>query len=235
MSNYEWRTKKEIILEGVQKDPFLKIEELAKRADTTPRYVRTILSEANVSLMKLRKEYARKMETRHRKVNEQLLITYLLNVPFAVNDRVKAQNDLIFNNPGDFNKLPGNIKEDYYHFSYLHTYKSSPWCINTVIIDKEYLEADSRLEFQEISDYLGKFMNEEFTPSAIKLEIERSTGQVAGELNVSPLTPIFRGEQSLYGSSKVRVLMLAYFNPDNINISLSVNNGLVITRKHLVG
>ncbi len=55
-------TKKEYIVRLAKEDPFLKIEEISKLAKTTPRYVRTILSEANLSLMNLREEYARKME-----------------------------------------------------------------------------------------------------------------------------------------------------------------------------
>ncbi len=57
-------TKKEQILHLAQKDPFLKIEEIAVSAETTPRYVRTILSEARISLMHLRRAYARNMEKR---------------------------------------------------------------------------------------------------------------------------------------------------------------------------
>lgn len=55
-------TKKAVILALARRDPFLKIEEIANKAETTPRYVRTILSEARLSLMELRKEYARTMQ-----------------------------------------------------------------------------------------------------------------------------------------------------------------------------
>ncbi|HHV93625.1 MAG TPA: UTRA domain-containing protein [Firmicutes bacterium] len=58
------RTKKEKILNIARQDPFLKVEEIAAKVDTTPRYVRTILSEAGVSLMQLRRSYARRMEER---------------------------------------------------------------------------------------------------------------------------------------------------------------------------
>lgn len=55
-------TKKEQILALARQDPFLKIEEIATRVETTPPYVRTTLSEANISLMELRRNYARRME-----------------------------------------------------------------------------------------------------------------------------------------------------------------------------
>lgn len=45
-------------------DPFLTVEELSEQAATTPRYVRTILSEAGLSLNRLRKQYARRLERR---------------------------------------------------------------------------------------------------------------------------------------------------------------------------
>lgn len=55
-------TKKEQIINFAQSDPFLKISDIAENVQTTLRYVRTILSEANISLMKLREKYARNME-----------------------------------------------------------------------------------------------------------------------------------------------------------------------------
>lgn len=60
--HFTYETKKEYIIRLAKKDPFLKIEEIAEIAQTTQRYVRTILSEASLSLMNLREEYARKME-----------------------------------------------------------------------------------------------------------------------------------------------------------------------------
>lgn len=55
-------TIKEKTLRVARQDPFLTIEEIAEEVSTTPRYVRTILSEAKLSLMELRKEYAKRME-----------------------------------------------------------------------------------------------------------------------------------------------------------------------------
>lgn len=57
-------TKKEHIVELATSDPFMQIAEIAAAADTTPRYVRTILSEARLSLSQLRRDYARMMERR---------------------------------------------------------------------------------------------------------------------------------------------------------------------------
>lgn len=60
----EEMTKKEQIINFARNDPFLKISDIAEHVQTTPRYVRTILSEADISLMKLREKYARNMEER---------------------------------------------------------------------------------------------------------------------------------------------------------------------------
>lgn len=60
----EEKTKKDIIIHEAKKDPFKSIDEIALMADTTARYVRTILSEAEVSLTKMRKNYAKLLEKR---------------------------------------------------------------------------------------------------------------------------------------------------------------------------
>ena len=65
------QTIKAKVIQVVQNDPFLSIDEIAAKVRTTPRYVRTILSEANLSLMQLRKQYAKHMEHQlYRKKNE---------------------------------------------------------------------------------------------------------------------------------------------------------------------
>ncbi len=55
-------TIKSRVIQTVQGDPFLSIDEIAQKVATTPRYVRTILSEAGLSLLQLRKDYAKSME-----------------------------------------------------------------------------------------------------------------------------------------------------------------------------
>lgn len=78
-------TKKEQIINFAQSDPFLKISDIAENVQTTPRYVRTILSEANISLMKLREKYARNMEKRlksNREVQLQAKVSLKNNYSF---------------------------------------------------------------------------------------------------------------------------------------------------------
>lgn len=52
-------TKKQQVLQVAQQDPFLTVAEIAAVVSTTPKYVRTILSEAGISLAALRKTYAK--------------------------------------------------------------------------------------------------------------------------------------------------------------------------------
>lgn len=55
-------TIKAQVIDIVHRDPFLSIDEIAAQVQTTSRYVRTILSEARLSLLHLRKQYAKNME-----------------------------------------------------------------------------------------------------------------------------------------------------------------------------
>lgn len=55
---------KEQITKAALQDPFLTVDELARQVGTTAPYVRTVLSEADLSLNKLRREYAKKLEYR---------------------------------------------------------------------------------------------------------------------------------------------------------------------------
>lgn len=57
-------TKKEQVVQLANHDPFLRIAEIAVAAGTTERYVRTVLSEAKLSLSQMRHQYARSMEER---------------------------------------------------------------------------------------------------------------------------------------------------------------------------
>ncbi|GEM_PF-571524 len=56
--------KKDFVVRLAQADPFMSVDEIAARARTTSRYVRTVLSEAGLSLQQLRRRYARQMERR---------------------------------------------------------------------------------------------------------------------------------------------------------------------------
>src|SRR5690625_2256293 len=54
-------TKKTRLLTLARRYPFLSVDEIAERVGTTPRYVRTSLSEAGLSLLALRRQQALRM------------------------------------------------------------------------------------------------------------------------------------------------------------------------------
>lgn len=56
------RSIKAQVIALAKEDPFLTVEELARAVETTTSYVRTILSEAQLSLNEMRREYARRLE-----------------------------------------------------------------------------------------------------------------------------------------------------------------------------
>ncbi len=237
MSDYKWKTKKEIILENAQKDPFLKIEDLAKLADTTSRYVRTILSEGNISLMGLRKQYARSMENIYKNAVDKLLFNYLQQTTLARLTDTLSLSELLFNSPQEFNDLPGNIWEDYYYQSYLHQIKEKPWCVSTVFLDKDLygLNGGSLSESELILELSNKLETVDLELSDIELEIELSTNQLARVLDVALLSPLFRVKQTIKQDARITALMLVYFNSKQITLSLSYKDGLLINRKTLVG
>jgi len=235
MSNKEWKTKKDKILEHARQDPFLTIEDLSHKADTTPRYVRTILSEANISLMQMRKEYARKIENRYNSMYENILVNYLLNVPFSSKVNIESGGgELVFNNPGDFDNLPGNISSDYNFVSYIHYLLDKPWCINSIVIDDDF-DVDTeniRLKAEKVLEFLyNTIKDKDAYISKIKLDIELSTGKVADLLNISSLSPILKIIQTIEFKGDKIIFMFSYFNPEIINISFSTNNGMVIDSK----
>lgn len=53
---------KDRVIALAKSDPFLKVKDLAQKAGTTAPYVRTILSEAGLSLNEMRRSYARRLE-----------------------------------------------------------------------------------------------------------------------------------------------------------------------------
>jgi len=162
-------TKKEQIINFAQSDPFLKITDIAENVQTTPRYVRTILSEANISLMKLREKYAKNMEERLKsnKYNDlqakvSLRDEYSYNNVNTGNITIKPYND---SNYEDIKK----IKEDdeLMKISQVQYVDESPYCIHELITYMDSNVNKERLEnLDTIYDLLGrkginrlKFMN----------------------------------------------------------------------------
>ncbi|MGM0602935.1 MAG: hypothetical protein ACQESS_06430 [Bacillota bacterium] len=236
MSNYEWKTKKEQIIEDARKDPFQKIEHLAKRANTTPRYVRTILSEANLSLMNLRREYARKMEKNNQSNVDNIILSYLFNSPFMKNVDSNHYKNIIFNNPDDFNDLEGNIKSDYYSLSLVHNIKDNPLAVSTVLISRTLDKIkDIGPEIENIISFIQKNAEKNSCRlSNIIFDVELAAAQTAELLESSPLDPIIRARQFITEtvSGENKILLLNYFNAEKITISITPGKGFLINKKY---
>jgi len=235
MSNYGWKTKKEQILEDVRKDPFQKIDHVAKRANTTPRYVRTILSEANLSLMNLRREYARKMEKNQQSGIDNIILSYLFNSPYMENLNNDFYKNIIFNNPDDFNGLEENIKSNYFSLSLIHNLKNSPLAVSTVLISRTLKKNKNFAE--EIEEIIKFIQNtaakNRYRLSSITFDVELASAQTAELLQFSPLDPVIRARQFITDTvnGENKILLLNYFNADKISISITSGKGFLINKK----
>lgn len=236
MSSYGWKTKKEQILEDVRRDPFQKIDHLAKRADTTPRYVRTILSEANLSLMNLRRDYARKMEKNNQSNADNIILSYLFYSQHMENLNSNFYKNIIFNNLDDFNGLDKNIKSNYFSLSLIHNLKNSPIAVSTVLISKTLQKNNG---FTENADEIINFIQRtaaknRYRLSSITFDVELAAAQTAELLHFSPLNPVIRARQFITDtvSGENKILLLNYFNADKISISITSGKGLLINKKY---
>ncbi len=152
-------TKKEQIINFAQSDPFLKITDIAENVQTTPRYVRTILSEANISLMKLREKYAKNMEKRlkNSKYND-LQAKVSLREEYSYNN---IETGKIMVEPYDEDRYDEirKIREDdeLVKISQVQFVDENPYCIHELITYMDSNVNTERLEHLEsIYDLLGR-------------------------------------------------------------------------------
>ncbi|MFP4661429.1 MAG: hypothetical protein ACLFPF_04490 [Halanaerobiales bacterium] len=236
MSSFNFKTKKEIILENAYRDPFLKIDDLAKKADTTSRYVRTILSESSVSLMELRKQYARKIENKKYNFNDRLILNYLMKIPFQSKEKVLKIDDLLLNNPLDIDDLSSDVRNQYVYNSYKYIVKNKSWGLCTVFTDKEYYGlTEEDISFKGLLDLLNSKMDEnDLDISNINIVVDISTGLVNQFLGISNLSPVLRIKQTICKESDVLALLLVYFDTQQVSLSLSHSGGFAINRKRAI-
>ncbi|MFW6022903.1 MAG: hypothetical protein ACOCQW_05285 [Halanaerobiaceae bacterium] len=234
MSNFSHKTKKEIILENAYRDPFLKIEDLSKMADTTSRYVRTILSESNLSLMDLRKDYARKMENNKYNINDILILNYLNKLSFI--HSTKNINELILNSSADINIIADNVQNNYIHQSYEYLSNNRSWSLCSVFMEKGFIERENlSLSNDELLKVINcKIDNNDVNISNLDIIIDISTGQLSKFLRINELNPIVRLRQTITYESVEVALILVYFDARQISFSLSHKGGITIKRKSAV-
>jgi hypothetical protein len=152
-------TKKEQIINFAQSDPFLKISDIAEYVQTTPRYVRTILSEANISLMKLRERYARNMEQRLKNGQDHdLQAKVSLRDEYSYN---QLETGEIKFKPADENQFPEIRRigqdDELVEIYQVQLVDDNPYCIHELITFMEKGINMVRLEnLESLHDLLGR-------------------------------------------------------------------------------
>lgn len=159
----EEQTKKEQIINLAQNDPFLKISDIALYVKTTPRYVRTILSEANISLMKLRKRYARSMEKRLRLQDEERQKALLL---LKEEERV-SRGDLVVSSLESTEE--NGEEESLFRLSQVSLYDERPYILHELTVKEEYLSFDDLENRDTIYQLLAIKGDLYFTETKIRL------------------------------------------------------------------
>lgn len=166
----EEQTKKEQIINLAQNDPFLKISDIAAYVKTTPRYVRTILSEANISLMKLRKRYARSMERQLRLQEEERKEAHLSMVDGA---------DYLHRGEMEMQLVQNNLEQDIageslYRISQVSFFQERPYSLHEIIVGEAYLEKECLADRDTIYQLLKIPGDLDFHPSTIHMKEARS-------------------------------------------------------------
>ncbi|MFW6264553.1 MAG: GntR family transcriptional regulator [Bacillota bacterium] len=168
-------TKKEQIINFAQSDPFLKISDIAEHVQTTPRYVRTILSEANISLMKLREKYARNMEKRLKSdEHPELQAKVSLREEYSFNNLDISKIEI---EKADENLYPDieSLREDdeLIKIYQVQSVDNKPYCVHELVT---YMEKDLNKErlanLDSIYDLLGRkgINNLQFLSNIITME-----------------------------------------------------------------
>ncbi|NLJ83579.1 MAG: hypothetical protein GX336_01545 [Halanaerobiaceae bacterium] len=232
MSNLNYKTKKEIIIENAYRDPFLKIEDLAELADTTSKYVRTILSDANVSLMELRKEYARRIEEKKYCPSDRIILNYLSKASLFKKKNFSSSEVLYINNPLDVNNIAGQIQRNFFYQSYCLKVKKSTWGLASVFLDKRYFQEQEALSFEALLEIFNESLDgKELEISNLDIIVDLATEQISSHLGIENFSPLIRIKQNLLLKGEIVVLFLLYFDARKISFSLSHNGGITIKRR----
>ncbi|MFP4017154.1 MAG: GntR family transcriptional regulator [Halanaerobiales bacterium] len=168
-------TKKEQIINFAQSDPFLKISDIAEYVQTTPRYVRTILSEANISLMKLREKYARNMEKRLKNdEHNELQAKVSLRDEYSFNNLDSGIIEVEVIDESEFSEIERfHDNDELIKIFQVQTVDDRPYCVHELItyMDKE-VNKDRLENLESVYDLLGRkgINNLQFMNNTITIE-----------------------------------------------------------------
>ncbi|SDC88253.1 hypothetical protein SAMN04488698_1385 [Candidatus Frackibacter sp. WG12] len=206
--------KKEKVVYWAKSDPFLKVEELAEKVETTPHYVRTVLSEAKLSLTKLRKKYARKMEKLSNLSSNQFLIDIINILDLEVLSTEKLDRVIL----NDYQSYQQLVKDNNFQERTSIIYdQNEPILINTTLLLPKEDKVDSKHELDNLLN--AKSSNINFTNPI--LEIEEANYDLAESLQIQLGASIFKVSCKIIVKGEVQGLDIVYLRNDNCQISLS--------------
>ncbi|TDX49050.1 hypothetical protein [Orenia marismortui] len=212
-------TKKEQIINFARHDPFLKISDIAKNVETTPRYVRTILSEANISLMELREKYARNMEERLavKGNNLQKATVRLLREDGEVNvSEVSLQR---ISNLESKELVKTNPEEELYKIVQKKLLDSHPYSVQEIIT---YLSPDINQEriadLNSLYELFGNKGVDGFKFRSNVLQVERFNPMMANELGLKEDDPIIRSQRMILIDKMPIGIENFYFDANSIQL-----------------
>lgn len=209
-------TKKERVAYIAKKDPFLKVERIAQLAETTPHYVRTVLSEANLSLTRLRKEYAQGTKG---DVGQNMLFLDVLDAQDLGDLNLVLLNKIVLNNINEYQEV---VAEEQYILerSILFEEKESPLMINTTFIV-------GCSDLKDIHQIKGR---KNVVVSEPRIKIESANSQIAEVLNLEETKCILALEKKLFINEELKGLDLIYFSPKETALEIEQSNKLKLVK-----
>jgi hypothetical protein len=223
MKNGINETKKDLIMDLARKDPFLKVEEIAAAINTTPRYVRTILSESGLSLMQLRKQYARNMEQRlnvtlgranvgltdallglgkHVGVN-QIGVEKIINLDFAQRLQVPPEEPLLV-------------------VSRVRLVDGKPFFVNQIVTHKDLtVGADQLSSESPLRQVLGLEVAGHTSFIDRSLEVIHADTAIASSLGIPAGNPVIQSGNIIYTDGERVGIELNYFDAYRVRFVLT--------------
>lgn len=209
-------TKKEHILQVAQRDPFLSVEEIASTCETTPRYVRTILSEARLSLMNLRRHYARKMERRLGvNVTVDRSDQSLSDALSMAGNRVGVNRiQMVKVTEPEISRILGvSPMEPLLKVSRVRLVNGRPFFVNELITHKDLVVGEDMVSSEKpLRQLLGLEVAGETSFVDRSLEVEPAPAYIAGSLGLAEGSPVIKSGNVIETRGERVGIEFNYFN-----------------------
>jgi len=214
-------TKKEQIINFARHDPFLKISDIAEHVDTTPRYVRTILSEANISLMELREKHARNMEERL-DGRESELQKATIRLMQQDGDLETGQIQVQKLEEVDFDELiKTDVEEELYQIRQKKKVDQEVYALQEIIT---YLSSDiNQNRLEDLNSLYELFGNKGINNLNFEnniIQVNQSNRILASQLEIEPEEPVVKSQRTIKLDQLPIGIENYYFDADNIQLVL---------------